>query len=199
MKKLPLMAAAVNVQATHGLMREAMKRAKAIEKEKDVISTAIFAVQPWLDLYDVDFSIVVVTDNDLDLAQRKADQIAGMIWKSREKFAVNELTVEEALIRAREIDGASIVFSGSANSPSVGAGADSTYVLKKLVDLGLEFPVTLTITDPEAVKKRIEKGVGENISVEVGGKIDKDFSQPLSVDGYIKTISDGKYVYRRKI
>jgi len=199
MKRLPLMAAAVNAQTTHGLMGEAMKRAKAIEKEKDVISAAIFAVQPWLDLYDVGFSIVVVTDNDLDLAQRKADEIARIIWKSRERFAVKELTVEEALTKAREIDGGPIVFSDSANSPSGGAGADSTYVLKKFLDLELEFPVTLTITDPEAVKKCIEKGVGENITVEVGGKIDKDFSQPLSVDGYIKTISDGKYVYKRKI
>ena len=201
MKRLPIMAA-VNAQTTHGPMMEAMKRAKAIEKEKDVISTAIFAVQPWLDLYDVGFSIVVVTDNDLDLAQRKADEIARMIWKSREKFSVKELTeltVEEALTRAREIDGGPIVLSDSANSPSGGAGADSTYVLKKLVDLGVEFPVTLTITDPEAVKKCIDKGVGENITVKVGGKIDKDFSQPLSVDGYIKTISDGKYVYKRKI
>ena len=199
MKRLPMMAATMNAPTTHGLMREVMKRAKAIEKEENVISTAIFSVQPWLDLYDVGFSIVVVTDNDLDLAQRKADEIARMIWKSRERFAVvEELTVEEALTKAREIDGGPIVFSDSANSPSAGAGADSTYVLKKLLDAGLESPATLTITDPEAVKKCIEKGVGENITIEVGGKISKDFSQHLSVDGYIKTISDGKYVNKRK-
>ena len=202
MKRLPMLAPAVgmNTQTTHGPMGEAMKRAKAIEKEENVISTAIFAVQPWLDLYDTGFSVVVVTDNDLDLAQRKANKIARMIWKSRERFfvVVKELTVEEALTRAREIDGGTIIFSDSADCPSGGAGADSTYVLKKFVDLKLEFPATLTVTDPEAVKKCIEKGVGENITVEVGGKIDKDFHQPLSVDGYIKTISDGKYVYKRK-
>jgi microcystin degradation protein MlrC len=63
----------------------------------------------------------------------------------------------------------------------------------------LEFPVTLTITDSEAVKKCIEKGVGETIKLEVGGKIDKNFSQPLLVNGYIKTISDGKFTYKGKI
>ena len=198
MRRLPMMAAAVNAGTTIGPMGEAMKRAKAIEKEENVISTAIFAVQPWLDLYDVGFSIVVVTDNDLDLAQRKADEIAQILWKSRERFAVKELqavkelTVEEALTRAREIDGGPIVFSDSADCPTGGAGADSTYVLKKLLDAGLEFPATLTVADPEAVKKCMEKGVGENITIEVGGKIDKVFSQPLSVDGYIKTISDGQ-------
>ena len=198
MKRLPMMAAAVNAQTTHGPMMEAMQKAKAIEKEEKVISTAIFAVQPWLDLYDIGFSIVVVTDNDLDLAQRKADEIARIIWKSRERFSVKELTVEEALARVKEIDGAPIIFSDSANSPSGGAGADSTYVLKIFLDAGLELPATLTITDPDAVEKVIKKGVGKNITVEVGGKIDKKFSQPLIINGYIKTISDGKYVYKTK-
>jgi len=201
MKRLPLMAAA-NAQTTHGPMHEAIKRTKAIEKEEDIVSTAIFAVQPWLDLPDVGFSIVVVTNHDLNLAQRKVDEIAHMLWQSRKQFDLSrmgELTVEEALTRARESDGGPIVLSDSANSPSGGAGADSTYVLQKLINSEIEFPATLTITDPEAVQQCITKGVGENITVEVGGKIDKDFSQPLLVDGYIKTISDGEYIYKRKI
>jgi microcystin degradation protein MlrC len=197
MKRLPIIAAAS--ETTYGPLGEAMKRAKAIEKEENVISTAIFAVQPWLDLYDTGFSVVVVTDNDLDLAQRKVNEIAQMLWESRKRFAVEEFTVEEALTRAREIKGGPIVFSDVANSPSGGAGADSTYVLKKLVDMKLEFPVILTITDSEAVKKCIEKGVRETIKLEVGGKIDKNFSQPLLVNGYIKTISDGKFTYKGKI
>lgn len=196
MKRLPMITACSDT--TRGPLGEAMKMAKAIEKESGVISTAIFAVQPWLDLYDTGFSVVVVTDNDLDLAQRKANEIARILWESREKFTVEDLSVEEALTRAREIKGGPIVFSDVANSPSGGAGADSTYVLKKLVDMKLEFPVILTITDSEVVKKCIEKGVRETIKLEVGGKIDKNFSQPLLVNGYIKTISDGKYKNKGK-
>jgi microcystin degradation protein MlrC len=195
MKRLPMIIAC-SMDTTHGPLKEAMKMAKAIEKESSVVSTAIFAVQPWLDLYDTGFSVVVVTDNNLDLAQRKANEIARMLWESRKKFAVEELTVEEALMRAREIEGGPIVFSDSANHPQ--GGADGTYVLKKLVDMGLEFPVALTITDSEAVQKCIEKGVGERITVEVGGKINKNFTQPLLVNGYIKTISDGKYKNKGK-
>ena len=191
MKRLPMITACSDT--TNGPLKEAMKMAKTIEKESGVVSTAIFAVQPWLDLYDTGYSIVVVTDNNLDLAQRKANEIARMLWKSREKFIVEDLSIEAALTRAKEIKGGPIVFSDVANSPSGGAGADSTYVLKKLIDAKIEFPVALTITDSEAVKKCIEKGIGEEITLEVGGKIDKEFSQPLLVNGYIKTISDGKY------
>jgi len=197
MKRLPMITAG-SMDTTHGPLGEAMKRAKAIEKGSGIISTAIFAVQPWLDLYDTGFSVVVVTDNNLGLAQSKANEIAQMLWESRKRFAVEELTVEEALTRAREIEGGPIVFSDVANSPSGGAGADSTHVLKKLADAEIEFPVALTITDAEAVKKCIEKGIGEKITVEVGGRIDKKFSQPLLVNGYIKTISDGKYKNKGK-
>jgi microcystin degradation protein MlrC len=197
MKRLPMIIAC-SMDTTHGPLKEAMKMAKAIEKESSVVSTAIFAVQPWLDLYDTGFSVVVVTDNNLDLAQRKANEIARMLWESRKKFAVEELTVEEALMRAREIEGGPIVFSDSADNTTGGAAGDSTHVLKKLVDMGLEFPVALTITDSEAVQKCIEKGVGERITVEVGGKINKNFTQPLLVNGYIKTISDGKYKNKGK-
>ena len=196
MKRLPMITASSDT--THGPLREAMKMAKAIEKESGIISTAIFAVQPWLDLYDTGYSIVVVTNDDSDLAQRKANEIARIVWESREKFTVEDLTIEEALIRVREIEEGSIIFSDVANSPSGGAGADSTHVLKKLVDTEIEFPVALTITDSEAVKKCIEKGVGERITVEVGGKINKNFNQPLLVSGYIKTISDGKYIWKGK-
>jgi len=191
MKRLPMITACSDT--THGPLEEAMKMAKTIEKESGVVSTAIFAVQPWLDLYDTGYSIVVVTNDDLDLAQRKANEIARKVWKSREDFAVEDLSIEEALTRAKEIKGGPIVFSDVANSPSGGAGADSTYVLKKLIDTKIDFPVALTITDSEAVKKCIKKGIGEEITLEVGGKIDKEFSQPLLINGYIKTISDGKY------
>jgi microcystin degradation protein MlrC len=198
MKRLPMIAAAANGETTHGPLREAMKMAKEIEKESGVISTAIFAVQPWLDLYDTGFSVVVVTDNNLGLAQSKANEIARMLWESRKDFAVEEFTVEEALTRAREIEGGPIVFSDSADNTTGGAAGDSTHVLKKLVDTEIEFPVALTITDSETVKKCIEKGVGERITVEVGGKINKNFTQPLLVSGYIKTISDGKYIWKGK-
>ena len=199
MKRLPMMVAAVDVQTTQGPLGEAMEIAKTIEKGKDVINTSIFGVQPWLDLYDVGFSIVVVTNHDLDLAQSKTNEIARMLWKSRKRFTVNELTVEEAINRAKEIDGGPIVFSDSANAPSAGAAGDTTYVLKKVLDLELDFPVTLTITDPEAVKMCIKKGIRGIINLEVGGRIDKNFSSPLPIIGsYIKTISDGKYTYKGK-
>ena len=197
-KRLPMLAPVVSAQTTHGPLGEAMKKAKAIEKEDNMLSMAIFGVQPWLDVYDTGFSIVAITDNNLDLAQRKANEIAQMLWEHRKEFTVEEFTVEESLTKAREFKCGPIIFSDSADAPTGGAAGDSTNVLKKILDMGIKFPVALTITDPEAVKMCIKKGVGEIIKLEVGGKINKNFSQPLLVNGYIKTISDGKYTYKRK-
>jgi microcystin degradation protein MlrC len=179
-------------------LREVIKIAKDLEKEEGVLLTSIFAVQPWLDLYDTGYSVVVTTNDNQELAQHKANDIAQKLWESRKEFTANEITVEEAIDRIRKIEGCPIVCSDVANSPSGGAAADNTFVLKKFIDMNIGFPVALTITDPESVKKCIQKGVGESIEIEVGSKIDKDFSKPLSVRGYIKSISDGKYKNKGK-
>ena len=52
----------------------------------------------------------------------------------------------------------------------------------------------LTIVDPPAVAKAIEAGVGEEITLDVGGFFDKLSYKPLQVTGRVKTITDGKYV-----
>ena len=194
--RLPLITADSNT--INGPLKELMEISRSIEKEENVISTAIFAVQPWLDLYDTGYSVVVTTNNNHELAQKKAREIAQKIWKSRKNFKVDELTVENALDRVSKIEGTPIVWSDVANAPSGGAAADSTFVLEKLLDMNVNYPVAMTITDPETVKQCIDKGVGKTIDINVGGKIDAHFSKPLSVEGYIKMISDGKYTNKGK-
>jgi microcystin degradation protein MlrC len=192
MVRLPMITADSNTIS--GPLGDIIETSKNIEKEDNVISTAIFSVQPWLDLYDTGYSVVVTTNNNQDLAREKAKEIAQKIWESRKKFMIDELTIEEALDRIKKVEGGPIVCSDVANAPSGGAAADSTFVVGKLIDMNVDYPVVLTMTDPEAVKKCIDKGVGEVIDIKVGGKIDKDFSKTLSIKGYIKLISDGKYI-----
>ena len=196
MVRLPLITTDSNT--TSGPLKELMEISKNIEKEENVISTAIFAVQPWLDLYDTGYSVVVTTDNNQDLAQKKAKEIAQKIWKSRSEFKADELTVEEALDIVSGIEGGPIVCSDVANAPSGGAAADSTFVLEKILNMKVDYPVVMTITDPETVKQCIDRGVGKTIDIEVGGKIDTHFSKPVPIKGYIKLISDGKYINKGK-
>jgi microcystin degradation protein MlrC len=54
------------------------------------------------------------------------------------------------------------------------------------------------IRDPEAVKKLIESGVGSNVTLPLGGKMDMPSigrkGQPLEVSGRVRLISDGEFI-----
>jgi len=130
-KRLPMIVPMVNAQTTVGPMKEIIARAKEIEKEDKVINVSIFEVQPWMDLKDIGWSVVVTTDNDLKLAQEKVNELAHLVWKARKIFnQVEEYTIEEAITRAMKIEGGPVIFGDSADtSPN-----DSPLVLKTLLE-----------------------------------------------------------------
>ena len=49
------------------------------------------------------------------------------------------------------------------------------------------------ITDPEAVAVCVTAGVRAEVTLPVGGKINPRFSQPVTVTGRVRTLSDGKF------
>ena len=85
------------------------------------------------------------------------------------------------------------------NEPAdnVGAGAtgDSTYVLEALLRQRVVAPTYLPIVDPEAVAAAAAAGVGAEIELPVGGKLNQRFSRPVTVRGRVRTLFDGRYRY----
>jgi len=157
MRKIPMIIPPENMQTTHGPMADLMKKAKGWEKEDKVISTSIFGVQPWLDIQDTGWSTVVVTDNNFNLAQERANELARLSWESRHRFDMELVPVKEAIRKAMQMEGGPIILSDSADCVSAGAPGDSTAVLKALIEMKINFPVALTITDAQAVEKCIQK------------------------------------------
>lgn len=196
MRKIPMMVPGECTQTTQGPMAKLMTEAKNWEKEDRTISCSIFAVQPWLDIQDTGWSIAVITDNDFNLAQEKATELAQVAWDLRHEFRVELTPVEEAIRRAKEIEGGPLIFDNTADSVSCGAPGDNTTLLKALINAEIDFPIALIITDHQAVEKCIQQGVGRTINLQVGGKIDTIFSEPLAVSGKVKLISDGKYTLK---
>jgi microcystin degradation protein MlrC len=54
----------------------------------------------------------------------------------------------------------------------------------------------LTIVDPIAVERAIGAGVGNTVTLDVGGRVDNVYCRPVSITGYIKAIADGRYRYQ---
>lgn len=195
-KRLPMILPPENLATTQGPMVEEIQKTIAWEKGGNVISASIFAVQPWMDISNLGWSLVVVTDNDQNGAQKLSGEMATSCWEKRTEFEPSLVPIEDAIRKASEAKDGVFVFSDSADSVTGGAPGDSTSVLKALLDSKSSFPAALIMTDAQVVEKCIKKGVGKKITVKLGGKLDTLFHSPAEVKGYIKAITDGQYVLK---
>lgn len=183
--KLPLIVPAENSQTTSGPMQRLMSQAPE--------GASIFPVQPWLDIEEMGASVVVVTDRDAEGAQREARRLASEFWNSRREFDVKLVAPETAIRKAMAIDGGPVVLSESSDSTGSGSPGDSTGVLRPLLEAGLREPAAIFLVDPEAVARAIEAGVGNTVTMRIGGKFDRRNSRPVKVTGRVRLISDGRW------
>jgi microcystin degradation protein MlrC len=78
-----------------------------------------------------------------------------------------------------------------------GGTMDTMTVLGAIVDAGLDDVAAFAIHDPQAVQQMLEAGVGNNVIIKLGGKLDMPSigltGQPLEVSGRVKFAADGRY------
>ena len=56
--------------------------------------------------------------------------------------------------------------------------------------------VVACLWDPAAVAACMKAGVGSRITLDVGGKVDGRHGAPLTVTGVVRTLSDGRFIYK---
>jgi len=170
-----------------------MESVLAAEREPEMLAAGIYPVQPWLDIPNLGWSIVTVADGDPALARAKADALGEMAWRVRREFVRDRTPVAEALRIARETPGGPFVLADSSDGTAGGAEGDSTVLLRGLLESPVPGRCLLLITDPEAAARCAAAGAGQEITLEVGGKLTPAFFQPVRVTGTVRTLSDGKF------
>jgi microcystin degradation protein MlrC len=82
----------------------------------------------------------------------------------------------------------------SADSTGSGSPGDSTAILAALLNTALRGPALLTVVDAEAVAAAHNAGLGAQLSMPIGGKIDHIFNKPVEVDAKIlRLVTDGRF------
>lgn len=61
-----------------------------------MLDASLFMTQPWLDVPELAWSAVVVTDGRKDLAQARADELAQMAWDRRERVLAPKVPIDSA-------------------------------------------------------------------------------------------------------
>lgn len=194
LERLPMLVPAENARHTDGPLSEVIGMALDAERKGVILHGGIYAVQPWMDTEDVGCSVVVVTDGDAQLARAKAKELARAFWERRGAFVPELVPPDEAVRRALAREKGMVVLCDSADSPTSGSTGDSTVILQALLRAGpVQQTVLLNIVDPHVVGEAIAAGVGNEVTVQVGGRLAPTFFTPVAFKGYVRLISDGTF------
>jgi microcystin degradation protein MlrC len=192
-RKLPMIATG-NLLAPEGPLGDFFAEADQLERCEEVLAVSIFPEFPYSDTPELGWTVVAVTENEPDLAQDIADRLATKLWEIREQFLpVERPSPAEAVVKALTTEGGPFVLGDFGDNTAGGSTGDSTAVLRELQGKDLDGYALVSVVDPEAVAACVEAGVGQTITLEVGGKIDRLHYEPVLMSGRVKTLSDGRY------
>jgi len=196
LRKPAMMPPTINMRTTEGPMVKIFERAYKIERDPLVVNVNVAGGFPFMDTEEAGFSIVVITDNDRELAEKYAQQLSDFAWSVRREFLKPLTPVPEAVKRAMEAKEGPVILADVADNPGGGGSGDGTVVLKTLLDMGARNVGFALIKDPEAVGKAIEVGVGGTVTMMIGGKTDKFHGPPVKITGRVRTITDGTFIHK---
>ena len=193
-QKIPLITHQEQFLTSHGPMKTWFDLARKMEAQPGVVSASTFPMQPWLDVPEGGWSAVVVTDNDRPLAQRLAAELADKAWELRDAFCqLDSISPEAAIQRAVAAEKGLVVLTDTGDSVFGGATGDSTCLLEEMLRQQITVTALVPMVDPEVVEAAIEAGVGQMITVLIGGKLDPTFSQPVEITAKVAGIGGGRF------
>lgn len=157
-----------------------------------LMDASIFVGMPWTDVFRAGMSVQVVARDKqaLPMAQEQAEALANAIWEQRDmlKFDTPTALIDEAIETALEAEESTVFITDSGDNITAGAAGDGTLVLERLLAYKVPDAVLAGIVDPEAVEQCVSAGIGAEIKLFVGGKIDNVYSKPLSISGIVTAL-----------
>lgn len=169
---------------------------RELENIRGVLNISCLPGFPYADIPHTNFTVIVTTDNNPEMAKELADRIASHVWGLRDEFTPRPVAVDEAVRRAMEASEGPIVLSDGSDNPGGGAPADGTVLLEAMLRLGATRAALVPMVDPETVQQAIAAGEGETIQARLGGKTDDMHGEPLTVMAKVRRITDGHFVHK---
>ena len=149
-------------------------------RERDgILSISLVHGFPYGDVAEAGTKVLAVADADEALAQSVADEFGRRFLAIRDEALLRTMPLDEALDVLESASGAPVVLADVADNAGGGAPGDSTFVLRALLDRGIENVATGTYYDPIAVDACFEAGEGAHIELRFGGKLGKTSGDPI--------------------
>ena len=192
-QKLPLVTPCERFMTDAGPMFTWFGLARQMEEQAGVIDVSLFPVQPWIDVPELGWSVVVTTEHEPRLAGGLCRDLAQHAWDHRTEFYVEKYQPADAIRHAEAASRGPVVIADGADATNGGSPGDSTCLLKEMLNQEITCPAYLTMVDEEAVKRALEVSAGSEIEVALGAKRSGRYHKPVQIRARVEAFSDGRF------
>jgi microcystin degradation protein MlrC len=162
-----------------------------------LLAASIFGGFPLADISEAGMSAVTISNGDLQRATDARDALLESAWNYRHEFIFESLPIEETIDGVKSLNGSPILLLDHADNSASGGTQDTTAALAAVINSNLEDVAVFAICDPVAVAEMTAVGVGNEITVSLGGKTDMPSishrGEPLVLSGKVHSLTDGSF------
>lgn len=193
MEKPPMFLNQVYLNTFSEPLLHIVTESKNLEKNEKILAASVAGGYQYGDVFWMGPSVVVVTDNDMALAEKEANRLSKMIWDIRHETVLNIPKPAEAVKKAMEHEGRPVVLIDMGDNIGGGSPGDATFLLKELVNQKAQGWV-MVIADPNGYKEAVNAGIGNVFEFDVGGKTDSMHGKPVHIKGQVRSLHVGRYL-----
>ena len=195
-RKIPMLAPADRGKTDEYPMRDWFGLARQMEQRPGVVSVSNFPVQPWLDVPELGWSVLAVTDGDFQRADALVAELAQKAWEMRDEFwKVRRVSPQEAVRQAVQAPTGPVIICDASDSVLSGVPGDSTCLLEEMLRQQIPCTALLPMVDAQVVEQAFAAGQGAEIEVSIGGKLDPVFGKTLRVRGLVGGVVESGMVF----
>ena len=195
--QVPMIINIVKQPTSFGPMLDIVNDVNEVIKKPGVLSASCGQGFPYADVEHMGVSFLVVTDDDIEMADHLANWLAKRAWNRRSDLQNDSTSMEDSITRAMNAPttGSPTVIMDVGDNVGGGGTADSTHLLAEAIKQGLkgERSLLMSLFDSTAVQTCIDSGVGSTVSIKVGAGTDQLHGEPIEVTGYVRAITDGRF------
>ncbi len=189
--RLPMLLAVNGGATTDGPAKEVCEMMKRLEREDpQLLQASMFQGFPYADIPEAAAGVITIGATQ-EAADRNAMHIARYVWENRERFLVPTYGAKEAVALALQAPDGPVLINETADNPGAGTPGDGTHLLRAFLEADVPAAYGF-IYDPQVAEQAAQAGVGATIHCRLGGKHIPINGEPLELDAYVKTVSDGR-------
>jgi microcystin degradation protein MlrC len=192
-RKMPLLSTPLGQATNAPPMSSLHELARTFAVRSGATRVSLLPGFPYSDVPRAGFSVLVTFD---DAAREPSSEVAAELVAAVEArqgdFEVRRRSPEQAVERALRAARRPVVLADVADNVGGGAPGDGTVLLRELLARKASGAV-VTIADAEAVGVAAAAGAGNEVAIDVGGKVDDRHGDPVPIRGRVVRVTDGRY------